>query len=288
MKSLLEKFAERTDLRQSDNYQVAMKQIGWDTVGSAGKHLFLRRLGPFSIGKIQRPSKIDLKSLHLLRKKYHIITCYVEPGLKQEDLVIPHSLPSEPFAQSATSIIDLTLTENELLKSFKPKTRYNIGLVARKKILTIHTIKLSELTPTDLANFMCLRSAWSKRKHNVGYDEKFMGSIINAFRDHGWIHFAEINGLAEATLLVLEHHHCSVYYSAFSSLKGYSHFAPTILTWKAIQIAKKSGCDIFDFGGIYDPRYSKLYKKWRGFSTFKEGFSATTITYPPTRLLLGW
>jgi lipid II:glycine glycyltransferase (peptidoglycan interpeptide bridge formation enzyme) len=80
----------------------------------------------------------------------------------------------------------------------------------------------------------------------------------------------------------------ATYYAAYAAPAGYKQFAPTLLTWTAMQVAKGRSCDIFDFGGIYDPRYPKMYKNWQGFTKFKSGFHHTTLSYPPTTLQLFW
>ena len=87
--------------------------------------------------------------------------------------------------------------------------------------------------------------------------------------------------------MIIKNQQTAIYYAAFSEELGYELFAPTLLTWTAMITAKNAGCHIFDFGGIYDPRY-RMYKKWQGFTKFKEGFSPTVVYYPPTQLLLGW
>ncbi len=46
----------------------------------------------------------------------------------------------------------------------------------------------------------------------------------------------------------------------------------------AILLAKKSGCKVFDFDGIYDERFP--IKTWLGFTKFKKGFGGKEIEYP--------
>jgi lipid II:glycine glycyltransferase (peptidoglycan interpeptide bridge formation enzyme) len=57
--------------------------------------------------------------------------------------------------------------------------------------------------------------------------------------------------------------------------------APSLLVWEGVKLAKKKGCKVFDFEGIYDERY-KATKSWKGFTRFKMGFGGKVITYPPT------
>ena len=49
--------------------------------------------------------------------------------------------------------------------------------------------------------------------------------------------------------------------------------------------SKAEGCQIFDFGGVYDERYPKTYKGWKGFTVFKEGFSPLPVVFPEPRVL---
>jgi len=44
------------------------------------------------------------------------------------------------------------------------------------------------------------------------------------------------------------------------------------------KLAKKMGCKIFDFEGIYDDRFP--LKSWLGFSRFKKSFGGLEVEYP--------
>lgn len=44
--------------------------------------------------------------------------------------------------------------------------------------------------------------------------------------------------------------------------------------------AKKRGCKIFDFEGIYDERFPN--KSWLGFTHFKKSFGGYEVSYPGT------
>ncbi len=285
--SLVSRFTTLPDLHQNPRYAKSMGEIGWTTIGDPGSYLYLRPLGPLSIGKLQHPDHLDLAWVKKVRKQYHLVTTYIEPGLKQPDLG-KVGLATEPFANSATSLVDLTLTEQKLLSSFKQKTRYNILYAERKNNIKIVTKQFRDLTTSDLETFKTSRDNWSKRKGVVGYEERFLLAILEYFGDSGWLHLAYRGDNCVGTLMIIKNNKSAIYYSAFAEPVGYSLFAPTLLTWVAMTIAKAAHCTIFDFGGIYDGRYPKMYKKWQGFTKFKEGFSPTVVTYPPTQLLLGW
>ena len=68
------------------------------------------------------------------------------------------------------------------------------------------------------------------------------------------------------------------YYYAFTAKEGRKTLAQYGLVWEAIRKAKKRGCRIFDFEGIYDKRFPM--KPWHGFSHFKKSFSGKEVDYP--------
>jgi lipid II:glycine glycyltransferase (peptidoglycan interpeptide bridge formation enzyme) len=186
-----------------------------------------------------------------------------------------------PLAHSATSLIDLKLSEKELLQNMHRMTRYNIGLAHRRNLI-FKTIPLKNFTKQNEKDFFSILNEWSHRKNVYGFEEHLMRAIMRAFKKESWCHFVELNGKLISTLLMLKFGRVAVYYCAVSSKDGYAQKAPTALVWEGILAAKKAGCEILDFGGIYDPRYKDSYKRWTGFSKFKEGFSPTPFLYPPS------
>ena len=263
-----------------------MQKIGWVVDGKPGSQLFYRPLGPLSIVKYQRPHLIDSERLTHFRRQHKALTTYVEPGL---NTVYQSGLPVEPFAHSTTSLINLKLSASNLLASFSQKTRYNITHNLKNQALHLTSTALTKLKTTQKADFFALHAEWSKRKNIIGYSRQLLEAILASFDHQSTLHLAyDQQQVPVATLLVLTHDRVSTYYAAFSSEHGYHLYAPTLLTYQAFNTARENGSEIFDFGGTYDPRYPRMYKKWGGFTKFKEGFRPTTIQYPPTKLHLFW
>jgi lipid II:glycine glycyltransferase (peptidoglycan interpeptide bridge formation enzyme) len=262
--------------------------LGWRAEGKADSTIYYRQLGPLSIAKFQRPKQIDLEWLKHFRRKHRVLTTFIEPGIAT---TLPNQrlgFPVDPFAHSSTSLIDLFPSESSILHSFSQKTRYNITHTLKAAKLTITTTKLSKLNKSQLSNFFTLHADWSKEKNVIGYSTALINGVLHAYAHHGDLHLCYQGNHLVGSLLVLYHDHVATYWAAFASPVGYKAFAPTLLTWTAIQTAKTKGCDIFDFGGIYDPRYPKMYKRWIGFTKFKSTFNPTVISYPPTSLQLFW
>lgn len=264
-----------------------MRQIGWSVDGVKGSRIYYRTLGPLTIAKIQRPKKLDLVWLKQFRKDHRTLTTFIEPGITvPPETKIGFSV--EPFAHSCTSLIDLLPKEQEILSSFSQKTRYNIVHTLKKSDLKVTTTELGKLSRSQKTEFFALHANWSKQKNVIGYSEQLLNGILTSFAKHGDLHLCYLGQELVATLLVLYHDGIATYWAAFASPLGYKSFAPTLLTWTAIQAAKANGCEIFDFGGIYDPRYPKMYKRWQGFTKYKSGFNPTVISFPPTSLQLFW
>ena len=283
---LASRFAARSDLRQSPMHALVMADIGWETIKlSPDTQLFLRRLGPVSLAKLQRARRIDLSQLRFLRKKHHIVTLYLEPKLGDP---LPPSLGwhTEPFAHSATSLLDLTLPSSALLASFNQNIRRNLRSLPPP--LTLTSIPLTKLSAQHITDFFALQTAWERNKHASSYPTPFLHSVLQRYHGHGHLHFAYANNVPCALLLTLYHDHVATYFIASANHAGYTLAAPTHLTWAALQLARQQGCEIFDFGGIYDPRYPRMYKGWQGFTQFKAGFRPNVVTYPATKLLLFW
>jgi lipid II:glycine glycyltransferase (peptidoglycan interpeptide bridge formation enzyme) len=269
-------------------YRDLMHEIGWKTEIHGDSQLYYRSLGPLTIAKIQRPKSFDLEWLKTFRQKHKTLTTYIEPSLTSTLPEKRLGFHVEPFAHSSTSLIDLRPTEQNILNTFSQKTRYNIVHSLKKAELRIETTELGKLNKKQLTDFFSLHAEWSKQKNVIGYSVELLNAILKSFSKSGDLHLAYQGDQLVGTLLVLYHDSVATYWAAFASPLGYKTFAPTLLTWTAFQTAKAKKCEIFDFGGIYDPRYPKMYKKWVGFTKFKSGFNPTVISYPPTILQLFW
>jgi|GEM_PF-1030136 len=310
--SVYDLFATQHDIHQTPMYANVMRAIGWTIEGKPGSQIFVRKLGPIAVSKMQRPEKIDLSVIQTLRKTYRTVTFQFEPALQSHVGKRAHIFPLHtqhdepitwtnawksygfsrtvmPLAHSASSLIDLRLSERQLLESFSQKTRYNIRKSEKNTSVQIKIVPLHALDAQWKKSFLDLRAEWSKRKNVMGYDETFMNGVLESFKHHGACVFAvDATGKAIATLLILTTGCVAIYFSAFSSKEGYALHAPTLLTWNAMLWSKKQGMKVFDFGGVYDLRYTGTYKRWKGFTEFKERFKPTFFLYPRSYVKMGW
>lgn len=262
-----------------------MRALGWSTHGQPNSRIFFRSLGPFNILKIQRALHLDPDLLAQFKKSHRSLITIVEPALTCPSAP---GFKVEPYAHSQTSLLDLSLKEANLLRSFTQKTRYNLNHNLKKNLLRLTRHPLGKLSPAQKSAFLTLHSNWSQKKHVIGYGHGLLEAVLDSFAQDGHLSLAYHQDELVGALLTLTCDRVETYYAAFTTPAGNRLYAPTLLTWFSMMQAKKNGCDIFDFGGIFDPRYPRLYHKWLGFTKFKAGFNPEVVSYPPTSLQLFW
>lgn len=169
-----------------------------------------------------------------------------------------------------TIVVDLTQSEEEILRRMKPKTRYNIKL-ALKKGVEVKTVGIEGL---DTWYQLYAETAGRNGLHlnDRNYFQSVFASKMetqdNDVHVNLLIAYYDDQPLA-AMFLLLSSHRATYLYGASS---GYMrNVMPTYaLQWKAIQLAKQYNCVEYDMFGIapYDDPAHPMY----GLYKFKRGF----------------
>src|SRR4030042_1056681 len=73
-------------------------------------------------------------------------------------------------------------------------------------------------------------------------------------------------------------HDFGYYWYGFTNNEGRTSLSQYSLLYQGILWAKRQGCKVFDFEGVYDPRFPD--KSWLGFSHFKRSFGGYEVEYP--------
>ncbi len=126
------------DLRQSKEYTKYLESINWKIEKVDNTFIYLKKLPILGwYAKIQHPAFLNDKIINAIEKKYHPFQFSIEPSNNnQAKLLIKlgYKLSKSASLPTKTLVIDISKSENELLKSFLQKTRYNIKLSQRKNI----------------------------------------------------------------------------------------------------------------------------------------------------------
>jgi lipid II:glycine glycyltransferase (peptidoglycan interpeptide bridge formation enzyme) len=168
---------------------------------------------------------------------------------------------------SKTLVLDLSLSEKQLLAEMKQKTRYNIRLSAKKGV------DVSESDISKFDDFWRLMLLTSKRDSFFIHDKDYYYNIIKY--NNKVIRFFEARLKGE----LLSAGIFSFYGKKVSYLHGASSnqhrnlMAPYLLQWELIKKAKEEAFLEYDFYGVDE-------QKWPGVSRFKKGFGGSIIEFP--------
>lgn len=177
-----------------------------------------------------------------------------------------------------TLVLDLSQSEEDILKQMHQKTRYNIKLAEKKGV------KVIEADKSKFEEFWSLLDQTSDRDKFRPHGRSYYQEMLNLDSSFIKLFFAEFEGKLLATAIISLFGDSVTYLHGGSSTENREIMAPYALQWQAIKIAKKSGYKFYDFHGIDE-------EKWPGVTRFKKGFGGEEINYPGTFDLIfdhGW
>jgi lipid II:glycine glycyltransferase (peptidoglycan interpeptide bridge formation enzyme) len=257
------------DLRQSKEFAQYMKLSGWLVEKIDGGYLYLRKLPflPPLIMKFQYPQPpIPFEKIEELAKRYKPLQIEIQPLKKETGLKkFGYHLVGGGGHVSKTLQIDLTTSEKKIFSQMKKDARYGIRKAEKESLQIIEVLDLEKFHRTWRKSI-----GWRKYVPSL----KTLTRLKKAFSQKAI--FLLANDLAGTVILLT--HNTAYYYYAFTSQEGRKKYAQYLLVWQAIKLAKKKGCKIFDFEGVYDQRFPN--KSWQGFSHFKKSFGGKEIEYP--------
>ena len=172
-----------------------------------------------------------------------------------------------------TVMIDLSLSEDEMLACMKQKTRYNIRLAGRKGV-TIRTGGSD-----DLPMLYKMYAETSVRDGFVVRDEDYYQIVWGTFMQPSIPRaeplIAEVNGEAVAAIFIF----CfagRAYYLYGMSREAHREKMPNyLLQWEAMRRAKGAGCKVYDLWGAPDV-FDEKDSMW-GVFRFKEGLGGQVV-----------
>lgn len=174
-----------------------------------------------------------------------------------------------------TQILDLTKSEEEILKEMHYKTRYNIRLADRRGII----VQESDGNNEDLDIFYKLTLETSRRAGISCHPKRHYQEILDVLgSDMARLYLAKYKDKIIAAAIVIYFGNIATYVHGASSDEFRNLQAPHLVQWRAIQYAKSIGCKQYDFGGIA-PEDANENHPWAGITKFKKGFGGYSESY---------
>jgi hypothetical protein len=265
------------DIRQSQHFANYLKRLGWTVERIEETNYFIRKFTLIgSILKLQRPENLDFDTIDKLCRKYRVFQVILDPkDTVHGSLLSTHGykLSKRPYLPSKTLQIDLTQSPTSIFKNIKKDARRAIkqgsGLVIK-----------SLSTPDEITKW---REAW---KNSVKFDRyvpplKQLLNLRKSFGPNNSLFLASHNIVGRiigGVLFTRSSHDFAYYWYGFTNDEGRTSLSQYSLLYQGILWAKKQGCKVFDFEGVYDPRFPN--KSWLGFSHFKYSFGGYEVEYP--------
>jgi len=159
-----------------------------------------------------------------------------------------------------TLILDLHLSEAELLSQMKPKTRYNIKLAQKHKVKIVRSDKNGK----DFAAFWKLLEQTSERDKIKSHSKNYYRTMLKLPELELVLAYAG-DELATANIMATIGKR-RIYLHGASNYLLRDKMAPYLLQWEMIRQAKSAGLQYYDFWGVDEI-------KWPGVTRFKQGFA---------------
>ena len=277
------------DARQSPQWGEYLKSLGWIVERIEDTQLFIHTtpLLKRSVIKIQHPiGPLPLKEIEKVAQKYRALFCIIEPHAYRHDekalIANGYRRSFMQFAHTATLKIDLARSEKELFKSFSENAKRNIKKAATNN-LELKVVRFSDdKNKVYFSHFYSLLKKLSKKKkfYAPSFEEYY--KKMSAFSDSSLMLFAyeKNDDKPVAVVWLASYGKIITYMQTGITARGYQLLANYFLVWEGLKLAQKKGMKVFDFETLYDARFPKENKSWKGYSEFKKRFHGTLIEYP--------
>lgn len=231
-----------------------------------------------------------LEEVHLLARAAGAAFLKIEPpwmdGPINEQLLRDAGFRSStPVQPRSTIVLSLQPEPGVLLSQLSTRTRYNVGLAARRGVTIDHG------TRADLPAFHRLLQETGQRGHFPVRPAAYYESIWDQLAPAGMAHLflARHQGETLSAALVLTMGRAAYYMYGASSTTGRNVKPSDLLQWHAIQWARERGCQTYDLWGIPDeaidqseeqtaPAGSASQSLW-GVYHFKRGFGGQKVRF---------
>ena len=255
-------FREKTgnEIIRFPNYQLTLHKIP---------------LTKYKIGALIKgpaPTQKMLNELKKLAKEENLIFIKLEPNVPKDErlkklLKDNGAVSGKTLFTPTTFWIDLTPKEEDLLKSFKSKTRYNIRLAQKKGVEVVE-----DNSKKAFEKYIELTKKTVERQGFYAHTEKYHRLMWEILHPPGIARLLVAKYKKEiiAAWIVFVWHDFLYYPYGASSDKYKNIMASNLIMWEAVRYGKSLGLKTFDLWGR---------EPGKGFTRFKEGYNPKVVEF---------
>lgn len=274
---------------QSIEWGEFRKKTGVKVIRIDGNQMTIHRVPhtPWTIGYIPKgplPSENMISELKKIGEQENCIFIELEPNVEiNQNQNFRLQKSAHPLFTKYTFILDLTKSEEELLKAMHPKTRYNI------KVAQKHNVKIVQ-DDSDKAfeKYLKLTEETTKRQGFYAHTNKYhrlMWETLRQAQDKpnankltAHLFLAKYSGETLAAWILFVYKNTLYYpYGASSNLHR-EVMASNLMMWEVIKFGKKLGLKKFDMWGSLGKNPDRN-DSWYGFHRFKQGYGPKHVEF---------
>ncbi len=226
------------------------------------------KIGIFEKGPA--PTTTMFSDLKKIGKENNLIFIKLEPNVEKNNSLInllsKNAVQGKRLFTPTSFWIDLTKSEEDLLKSFLSKTRYNIKLAQR------HGVEV-KIDNSDIAfeKYLELTAETNKRQGFYSHTPKYHRLMWKHLKNKiAHLMTATYNNEIISTWILFNHDGFLYYPYGASTDKHKEVMANNLMMWEAIKFGKKLGLKSFDLWGR---------EEGTGFTKFKEGYNPKVVEF---------
>ena len=235
-------------------------------------------------------NKIDFKKVYDKAKEAKCINLVIDPINNIDETVKLNNIKDLNIITNNevtihlqnNLVVDLTKTEEELLKEMKPKHRYNLKLAEKKGV----DVRI-ENSDKSFKTFLELYNKTIERQKYHGRDDKYLKIVWDTLKefekkDNSNLVYIATGYYNETPVIswMLFIDKDTIYYPYGGTSDEYKNvMAPYLLVWKIIKWGKERDLKYLDLFGIEEDTNE-------GYSRFKIGFGGIRIKYSDTLNLI--
>ena len=244
---------------------------------------------PFTIGYFPKgpmPDKCMLNELTKLGKQKKAIFIQLEPNITNnfQFSIFNFQLKKShhPLFTTYTFVLDLTQSEEELLKNMHSKTRYNIRLAQKHGVVV-----KEDSSDGAFQSYLALSEETTHRQGFFAHNQTYHQTMWDTMRINGTARlFTATYNHEIITVWIIFCFQDTMYYPYGASSRKYREvMAPNLMLWELIRWGKAKGLKQFDLWGAMGPSTDgsadglDTNDPWYGFHRFKEGYSPDLVEF---------
>lgn len=243
--------------------------------------------------KSSMPNSKMLNELIKIGKKERCIFIQLEPNVEKnkktekeiKDLEKKFRLKkaAHPLFTKYSFVLDLTQSEEELLKKMHPKTRYNIRLAKK------HGVKIVQDNSKEaFKEYLRLSTETTKRQGFYAHTKTYHKILWETLKTEkskpeknkltAIMFLAKYKNKILAAWIIFVFKDTLYYPYGSSSSENREVMASNLIMWEVIKFGKKLGLKKFDMWGSLGPN-ANVKDSWYGFHKFKQGYGVELIEF---------